>query len=110
MAVSDPEKMERIKAMLKWHPRGSTISDIAYGVKMNRNLAAKYLDMLLISGQVEMQVMGAARVYFLSKRVPVSALLEFSSDLIIVIGADLRVIQLNEQVPVFAGEIGRAHV
>jgi PAS domain S-box-containing protein len=102
--VIDQEKMARLKGQLKWHPRGMTISDIARGVKMNRNLVAKYLDMLLISGQVEMQVVGAARVYFLSQRVPVSTLLEFSSDLVIIVDDDLRIVQLNEQVPVFADE------
>jgi PAS domain S-box-containing protein len=104
MAVLDQERVARIKRELKWHPRGMTISDLSRGVKMNRNLAAKYLDMLLISGQVEMQLIGAARVYFLSQRVPVSALLEFSSDLVIMIGSDQRIVQLNEQVPLFAEE------
>ena len=104
MAVLDQERVARIKRELKWHPRGMTITDLARGVKMNRNLAAKYLDMLLISGQVEMQVIGAARVYFLSQRVPVSALLEFSSDLVIMVGSDQRIVQLNELVPLFADE------
>jgi PAS domain S-box-containing protein len=54
--------------------------------------------MLLISGQVEMLVIGAAKVYFLSHRVPISAMLEFSSDYVIVLDTDQRIIQVNEPV------------
>ncbi len=104
MGVLDEETVNRIKQNLKWHPRGLTISDLSSKMQMNRNLVAKYLDMLLISGQVEMQVIGAAKVYFLSRRVPVSALLEFSSDLVIMIDRDHRILQVNEQVPVLLDE------
>ncbi len=96
MSVLDPEKVGRIKQILKWNQRGTTISDLSSRMKMNRNLVAKYLDMLLISGQVEMQVIGAAKVYFLSRRVPVSALLELSSDLVIMLDHDRKILQVNE--------------
>ena len=99
MGILDQEKVDKIKRLLKWHQRGMTISDLASEMKINRNLVAKYLDMLLIAGQVEMQVIGAAKVYFLSRRVPISALLEFSSDLVIVFDSDQRILQVNEQVP-----------
>ena len=96
---STRKNIDKIKRLLKWHQRGITISDLASDMKINRNLVAKYLDMLLISGQVEMQVIGAAKVYFLSRRVPVSALLEFSSDLVVVVDNDGEILQINEQVP-----------
>jgi len=98
MAVLDDETVYRIKQSIKWHPRGITISDLSSNLKMNRNLVAKYLDMLLISGQVEMEVIGAAKVYFLARRVPVAALLEFSSDLVIMADRDNRIVQVNEPV------------
>ena len=98
MGIIDLEKVDRIKQHLKWNPRGMTISDLSSHMTMNRNLVAKYLDMLLISGQVEMQVIGAAKVYFLSHRVPVSAMLEFSSDLVIMLDAEKKILQVNEQV------------
>src|SRR5512138_2099041 len=104
MGVLDQEKVDKIKRVLKWHQRGMTISDLASEMKINRNLVAKYLDMLLISGQVEMQVIGAAKAYFLSRRVPVSALLEFSSDLVVVVDNDERILQINEQVPLLIEE------
>lgn len=98
MAVLDDETVNRIKQSIKWHRRGMTISDVSLKLKMNRNLVAKYLDMLLISGQVEMEVIGAAKVYFLARRIPVAALLEFSSDLVIMADRDNRILQVNEPV------------
>lgn len=98
MAVFDTEKVEKIKQYLRSHPRGLTISDLTLKSTLNRNLVAKYLDMLLISGQVEMQVVGAAKVYFLSHRVPISAMLEFSSDFVMVLDTKQQIIQANEQV------------
>ena len=99
MAVIDQERVNRIKQVLKWNPRGMTISDLTKKMQINRNLIAKNLDMLVISGQVEMQPVGAEKVYFLSQRVPVASMLEFSSDLVIMIDRDERIIFVNEQVP-----------
>ena len=81
-----------------------TISDLSSEMKMNRNLVAKYLDMLLISGQVEMQLIGAAKVYYISRRVPVSAMLEFASDLVIMVDDNQRIHSVNEQVPLLLDE------
>jgi PAS domain S-box-containing protein len=96
MAVLDQERASRIRQLLKWHPRGLTISEITRQLKMNRNLAAKNLDMLLIAGHVEMQLVGAAKVYFLAKSVPVLSMLEFSSDLVIMIDQDRKILHINE--------------
>jgi PAS domain S-box-containing protein len=103
MGILDSDKVDRIKKILKWHPRGMTISDLTSEMKMNRNLVAKYLDMLLVSGQVEMQVVGAAKVYFISRRVPISALLEYSKDPVVVTGGDRKILQVNEPVITLTG-------
>ncbi|HZD43204.1 MAG TPA: PAS domain-containing protein, partial [Methanomicrobiales archaeon] len=73
-----------------------TISDLSSRLKMNRNVIAKYLEMLLISGQVRMDFFGTAKVYSLSHRVPISALLDFSSDLVIMLDSENRILQVNE--------------
>ncbi|HUT39207.1 MAG TPA: PAS domain S-box protein [Methanoregula sp.] len=96
MPVFDQEKVDRLKQILKWHSRGITISDLATKMEMNRNLVAKYLDILLVSGHVEMQVMGAAKVYFLSHRVPISSMLEYSNDMLIILNYERKIIQVNE--------------
>ncbi len=98
MPVLDQSIVDTIKRHLRSHKRGLTISDLSSKIKQNRNLVARYLDMLLISGQVEMQVIGAAKVYFLSHRVPISAMLEFSSDYVIVLDTEQKIIQVNERV------------
>ena len=99
MGYLDQEKITRIKQILKWRPRGMTISDLSSQMKLNRNLVAKYLEILLISGQVEMQEIGPAKVYFLTQRVPISTMLEFSSDLVIVVDTEGKILQVNEHVP-----------
>ncbi|MDT8358252.1 MAG: PAS domain-containing protein [Methanomicrobiaceae archaeon] len=96
MSVLDQEKVDRIKNHLKWQPRGMTITALSSKMKMNRNIMAKYLDMLLISGQVRMDIVGNAKVYSLSHRVPISAMLEFSSDLVIMLDSERKILQVNE--------------
>jgi PAS domain S-box-containing protein len=96
MKVVDQEKMERIKALLKGHPRGLSITNLASITGMNRNLIAKYLDMLVISGQVEIQQYGPAKVYFLSQRIPVSAMIEITSDLVMVLDQDRKIVHVNK--------------
>ena len=98
MGYLDQEKITKIKQILKWRPRGMTISDLSSQLKLNRNLVAKYLEILLISGQVEMQEIGPAKVYFLTQRVPISTMLEFSSDLVIVVDTGGKILQVNEHV------------
>ncbi len=98
MAVLDQDKVDRIKHLLKIHPKGLTISDLSYKMKVNRNLMAKYLDMLLISGQVEMNTIGSAKVFHLSHLIPISAMLEFSSDLVIMLDEQQHILQVNEPV------------
>lgn len=94
--VLDQDRITKIKKLLKLRPKGLTISDISHQLKMNRNSVAKYLEILLISGHVEMRTFGAAKVFFLSQRVPMSAMLSFSSDFIVVIDSDLKIIQTND--------------
>ena len=51
--ILDHEKITRIKTALKFHKKGMSIPEIARQLTMNRNSVAKYLGILLISGQVE---------------------------------------------------------
>jgi len=94
--ILDQEKIARIKNLLKFKPKGMSISDISHHLKMNRNSVAKYLDLLLVSGQVEVQSYGTAKVFTLSHRVPLSAMLSFSSELVLILDNDLRIIQVND--------------
>lgn len=94
--ILDREKISRIKRLLKSRPKGLTISDIAHTLKLNRNSVAKYLEILLIAGEVEVRMYGNAKVYTLAQRVPISSLLRFTTELILILDAYLRVIDVNE--------------
>ena len=86
----------QIKDLLKENPQGLSITDIVKVVTINRNTAGRYLENLLISGQVEMRRLGMAKIYMLSQRVPLSAVLSISSELIMQLDSSLRIIFANE--------------
>ena len=100
---SNTDAVSPLLQVLKEHPRGMSVSDIAAAVGVNRNTVSRYLDILLVSGQVEMKAYGRAKVFYLSQRVPISAMLNFSSDLVLVLDRDRRIIQANDSVCEFAG-------
>ncbi len=86
----------QIKNLLKENPQGLSITDIVRVVNINRNTAGRYLENLLVSGQVEMRRLGMAKIYMLSQRVPLSALLSISSELVIQLDSSLRIIFAND--------------
>jgi len=90
------KELASIKSILKKNPRGMTVSDISRKMKINRNSVAKYMDILLISGHVEMVTFGPAKVFFPSRRIPLSTMLNFTSDFIILLDRDFKIIQANE--------------
>jgi len=94
--ILDQEKITRIKRLLKSRPKGLTISDISQILKLNRNSVAKYLEILLITGQVEMRLYGNAKVYTLSQRVPISSMLKFATELILILDSDQKIIDVND--------------
>jgi PAS domain S-box-containing protein len=86
----------QIKDLLKENPHGLSITDIVREVNINRNTAGRYLENLLVSGQVEMRRLGMAKIYLLSQRVPLSAVLSISSELVMQLDSSLRIIFVNE--------------
>ncbi|MEF8879717.1 MAG: PAS domain S-box protein [Candidatus Thermoplasmatota archaeon] len=94
--VSYQKEIEQIKKILKENPKGMTVSDIARKIKINRNSVAKYLDIMRISGLVDMITFGPAKVYFPSSRVPISNMLNHVSDYVIVFDQDLKINMIND--------------
>jgi len=90
------KEISRIREILKEHPKGLTIEEIAKKLPLNRTSTAKYLNTLLISGQAELMTFGRAKVFTLSQRVPFSQMLNLSSDLMLVLDHDLVIKQVNE--------------
>lgn len=90
------KELTQIKTILKNNPKGMTVTDISRKIHINRNSVAKYLDILLISGHAEMVTFGPAKVFFPSSRIPLSALLTFTHDYIIVLDKDLKFLQASD--------------
>jgi len=90
------KEIEIIKNILKENPKGMTVTDIAREIKINRNSVAKYLDVMRISGHVEMITFGPAKVFFPSRRIPISIMINHVSDYIIILDKDQRLIQIND--------------
>jgi PAS domain S-box-containing protein len=100
----------QIKDLLKENPQGLSITDIVKVVNINRNTAGRYLENLLISGQVEMRRLGMAKIYILSQRVPLSAVLSLSSELVVQLDNSLRIIFANEPFHKLIGTDGKSLV
>jgi len=86
----------KIKELLRERPQGLSITEIVRIININRNTAGRYLENLMVSGQVEMRHFGMAKIYRLAQRVPLSAMLSISSELIMLLDGSLRVIYANE--------------
>lgn len=69
MALSK-ENITRITDLLRENPTGLSITDIVKKTGINRNTAGRYLENLLIAGQVEMRHFGMAKIYTAAQRGP----------------------------------------
>jgi PAS domain S-box-containing protein len=93
----------KIKALLEKNPQGMSITDIVRSADINRNTAGRYLENLLVSGQVEMRRFGMTKIYKISQRVPLSAVLSISSELVVQLDGFLRIVFVNEPFCSFLG-------
>jgi PAS domain S-box-containing protein len=101
--VLKKEVSDQIKDLLQKNPQGLKITDIVKEISINRNTAGRYLENLLVSGQVEMRRRGMAKIYKISQRVPLSAVLSISSEMVIQLDSFLRIIFVNEPFCALAG-------
>ena len=84
-----------IKELLKDHPRGLSITEIATTLHLHRNTAARYLEMLNLKGEVDRKQIGTAKNYFLVQRMPVFALIAFCRRPVIILNARREVAMVN---------------
>ena len=90
------ELISRIKDILMNNPVGLNVTEISKKLNISRNTAGRYLDSFLVSGQVDMKSIGSVKIYTLSSRVPISAMLDYSFDLIILLDKEGKIIQAND--------------
>ena len=90
------QEIALIKKVLNENAKGMTVTDISRKINVNRNSVAKYLDIMRISGLVEMITFGPAKVFFPAKRIPINNLLNFTSDYILVFDKDYKITMIND--------------
>ncbi|HSQ92762.1 MAG TPA: PAS domain-containing protein, partial [Methanoregula sp.] len=88
---------QRIQRILKFQPRGMTITELTRKTGVTRDTVSRQLDILEVSGSVELRTIGAAKVYYSARRVPLSAFLCFTKNLILVLDNHQRIMQVNDQ-------------
>jgi PAS domain S-box-containing protein len=103
MIDQDHGSATRILRTLRSRPKGMTITEIAKKTQITRNSVSKHLEVLRIAGQVDMRTIGNAKVFSLAQRVPMSAFLCFTRNLILVLDSYGNIVQVNEQFLNLAG-------
>jgi len=89
--------------IIRFRPKGVTISELARETKVNRNSVAKYMEILQVAGQVDMKVVGNAKVYSAATRVPIATMINTFSEYIIVLDGRGQISLINDQYLRFAG-------
>ncbi|MFX1513672.1 MAG: PAS domain-containing protein, partial [Promethearchaeota archaeon] len=91
-----PQLSNKIKELLRVNPRGMTVTEVSNELKISRKVTINLLDAMHLSGFLEMKMFGTVRVYFLSQRIPLSTILDYISDKIIVLNNSLQILQVNK--------------
>jgi PAS domain S-box-containing protein len=89
-------EIDRVRDALKTYPKGITIAELAKQLNLNRISTSKYLNMLFASGQAEMRIFGPSKVFYPSQRIPLSAILNFSTSHLLVMDDNLTIIDAND--------------
>lgn len=90
------QRISEIRDLLKVSPRGLSISEIADRLGVRRNIVSRDLKYLHRLGQVEMRSIGTSKVYTYTAKIPVSGILNLSSDMILVLDENHEIIEANE--------------
>ncbi|MCP1716137.1 PAS domain S-box-containing protein [Methanocalculus alkaliphilus] len=86
----------RVLRGLHFRPKGMTITEVARRIGATRNSVSKHLEILRIAGRVEMRSIGNAKLYSVARRVPLSAFLCFTKNLILVLDSEKRIVHAND--------------
>ncbi|ABS56530.1 putative PAS/PAC sensor protein [Methanoregula boonei 6A8] len=102
MKTHDAE-LRVIKDLLRNNPKGMKITRIARDLAMNRNTAAKFLEILLMTGQVEVVEHGKSKIFIISRRTSIPTMLDRSADFILVLDQDMKISEVNDNYLKFVG-------
>jgi len=100
--TEESDTVPRILEVLKHYPEGLNIVEIADKTGQNRMSVAKYLEVLTANESVEVEICGRAKIYSLSRRLPVKTFLKQISKCYCITDSDLRIVQFNHYLPTIA--------
>ena len=95
--------IEKILIVLESKKKPLSISEISRSTNISRNTAARYLDLMHLSGQVKLLEIGRAKKYLLSSQCSSISPCDLSSDLILILDFDFRINYVNEAYLKFSG-------
>jgi|GEM_PF-2453158 PAS domain S-box len=93
--AAETEIFSSITRLLSCHPEGLYIKEIWQALSISRNTVSKYLEILHKNGQVDIRILGKAKIFYLSKRTPFLVLAEISSDPVIGVNRNFACIAAN---------------
>ncbi|WOF15922.1 PAS domain-containing protein [Methanoplanus sp. FWC-SCC4] len=91
----DQKEFIKIIEILKDNPRGMSVKQISEAIGVNRISVGHYLEIMNLQGQVDMESYGQAKVFFLSKRVPINELMDLSAESVILLDENKKIIRAN---------------
>ena len=89
------QRISSIRDLLKSHPRGLSISEIADLLGHRRHVVSKDLEYLHRMGQVELQTIGTSKVYTYTTKIPITGILDYFSDMIIMLDENDIILEVN---------------
>jgi hypothetical protein len=105
--TAEPDAISRILGVLKEHPDGLNIVELAEKTGLNRMSVAKYLDVLTAQEIVSGGTFGRAKVYALAgRRVPAAEFQKCMPLHYAITDSSLTILQLNDFVPRTIGRVG----
>jgi len=96
MVKNYKKSLDDIIKILQCENTWLTITEIANKIGINRNATAKYLDVLKSQGKVIVMENGPAKEFFLPTIKEETSILDFCSDLIIVVDIAFNVVDINK--------------
>jgi len=93
--AAETEVFSSITRLLSSHPEGLYIKEIWQALNISRNTVSKYLEILHKNGQVDIRILGKAKIFYLSKRTPFLVLAEVSSDPVIGVNRNFACVAAN---------------
>lgn len=90
------EVFSRIIDLLQQHtPRGISILKIARELDIDRKTAAKYLELLTLSGDVSVERFGQKKFYQPSRRIPLPEIFDHLHHAIVILDSNLQILMVN---------------